>query len=116
VAILFFFSWVFPVAVGLAKDTASFPKWWGPVDVTVAFVLAISAIGLQATVGRMVDKAAEESAYRAYRILTHGILALGVSVMLGRPEITWANCATGFTWRAWLGLYLLPWWLTALRR
>jgi hypothetical protein len=38
-AILFLLSWVFPVGTGLARDTSAFPKWWGPADVGLAFVL-----------------------------------------------------------------------------
>ena len=42
-AILFFLAGVFPLGAGLAKDTSAFPKWWGAVDVGLAFVLAIVA-------------------------------------------------------------------------
>ena len=30
-------------------------------------------------------------------------------------RIIWINCLTGFAWRAWLLLYTLPAWVTALR-
>lgn len=114
-AILFLLSWVFPIGAGLAKDTTAFPKWWGTVDVAVAFVLAIAAFGIQMLVRGKVDKRADEAAYRIYRTFTHGIIAVAVLVMLAGDRITWVNCATGFLWRAWLALYILPWWLTALR-
>jgi len=114
-AILFLLSWVFPIAAGLAKDTSAFPKWWGTVDVAVAFVLAIAAFGIQMLVRGRVDKGVEDAAYRIYRILTNGIIAVAVLVMLAGNRITWENCATGFLWRTWLALYLLPWWLAALR-
>jgi hypothetical protein len=78
-------------------------------------VLAIAAFGIPALVRGRVDKGVEEAAYRAYRMLTHGIMAVGVLVMLAGDRITWANCATGFLWRTWLGLYILPWWIAALR-
>ena len=67
VAVLFLFSWTFPVAAGLAKDT-SFPKWWGTVDVGVAFVLAISAFVIQALIRP--DKHSEDACYRIDRTLT----------------------------------------------
>jgi hypothetical protein len=114
-AILFFLSWVFPVGAGLAKDTTAFPKWWGTIDVGVAFVLAILAFGIQMLVRGRVDKGAEDATYRIYRTLTHGIIAVAVLVMLAGDRITWVNCATGFLWRTWLALYILPWWLAALR-
>jgi hypothetical protein len=113
--ILFLLSWVFPVGAGLAKDTSGFPRWWGAADVALAFVLAIAAFGLPALVRGRVDKGAEETSYRTYRILTHGLMAVGVVVMLAGDRIVWANCATGFLWRSWLGLYILPWWITAVR-
>ena len=94
--ILFLLSWVFPIGAGLAKDTSVFPRWWGTADVALAFVLAIAALGIPALVRGRVDKGVEEAAYRAYRILTHGIMAVGVLVMLAGDRITWANCATGF--------------------
>lgn len=115
-AILFLLSWVFPIGAGLAKDTSAFPKWWGPTDVGLAFLVALSAFAIQVLVRGNVDRQAEEITYRAYRALTHGIIGVGVLVMLGGGDrIAWANCVTGFLWRTWLGLYILPWWLTALR-
>jgi hypothetical protein len=113
--VLFLLSWVFPIGAGLAKDTSVFPRWWGAVDIALAFVLAIAAFGIPALVRGRVNKGVEETAYRAYRILTHGIMALGVLVIVAGDRIKWPNCATGLLWRTWLGLYILPWWLAALR-
>ena len=73
-AILFLLSWVFPVGAGLAKDTTAFPKWWGTVDVGVAFVLAILSFGIQMLVRGKVDKRAEDATYRIYRTFTHGMI------------------------------------------
>ena len=114
-AILFLVSWVFPVGAGLAKDTSTFPKWWGPVDVGSAFMLAIVAFGIQKQARGKVDPQAEDTTYRVYRAVTHAIILMAVLVMLAGDRITWAHCATGFLWRAWLGLYILPWWLVAIR-
>src|SRR5262252_233748 len=72
--VLFLMSWVFPIGAGLAKDTSAFPKWWGAVDVTVAFVLAIAAFGIQALVSRMPAYAGGKDKYRIYRCLTHGLM------------------------------------------
>ena len=113
--ILFLVSWVFPVAAGLAKDTSAFPKWWGPIDVMLAFVLAVVAFSIQIQARAKVDRQAEDATYRVYRALTHGLILVGGLVMLAGDRITWANCATGFLWRAGLGLYILPWWLVAMR-
>jgi hypothetical protein len=85
-------------------------------DVALAFVLAISAFGIQGLVREEVDERAKESAYGFYRISTHAILVVGAVVMLAGDRIAWANCATGFLWRTWLLLYILPWWLAAARR
>lgn len=113
-AILYLLSWVFPIGAGLEKDTTAFPKWWGTADVGLAFVL-IAVFGIQMLVRGKVDRRADETAYRVYRIFTHGIIAVAVLVILAGDRITWVNCATGFLWRAWLALYMLPWWLTAVR-
>jgi hypothetical protein len=114
-SILFLPSWVFPIGAGLAKDTSVLPRWWGAADVALAFTLAIAALGIPALIRGRVDKGPEEATYRAYRILIHGIMAVAVLVMLAGDRITWANCATGLLWRTWLGLYILPWWIAAVR-
>ena len=85
-------------------------------DVALAFVLAISAFGIQGLVRGEVDKQAEETTYRFYRIFTHVIIGVGLVVMLAGDRIVWVRCATGFLWRTWLLLYILPWWLAAARR
>ena len=100
VGILFLLSWVFPIGAGVAKDTSVFPKWWGPLDVAVRGA---------------VDERAEQASYCIYRTLIHGIMAVGILVIVGGDRIKWVNCATGFLWRSWLGLYILPSWLVALR-
>jgi hypothetical protein len=113
-AILFAISAVFPVAAGLMKDTAAFSKWWGIADVAIAFFLVILVFWIMALVGKNVSHEVQGATYRAYRVLLHGILALVVVFFLfGR--IAWINCITGFAWRAWLLLYVLPYWLTAMR-
>ena len=114
-ATLFAISWMFPLGAGLAKVNAVFPKWWGPADVALAFVLVILAFTLQSLVHTKIDKQAEETTYRFYRIFTHVLMAVAAIVMLAGDRIVWANCATGFLWRTWLLLYVLPWWLTAAR-
>lgn len=112
-AVLFFISWVFPIGAGLSKNTAAFPKWWGALDVGLAFVLAILALVISALTQGKVDRQAEDAAYQAYRILIHSLLVICVIVMLLGDRIVWINCATGFAWRTWLLLYLLPAWFAA---
>ena len=113
-AIAFVISSVFPIGAGLATNTAAFPRWWGVADVVLAFILALLAAALGGLIGRGVSKAAEASTYRSYRLLTHGILALLVVFFLAGDRINWINCLTGFAWRAWLLLYTLPAWFTAM--
>ena len=113
--LVFLVSSAFPVAAGLAKNTASFPKWWGVVDVGLALVLAVLALGIMAAARGKVDKPAIDASYRAYRILNHGIFVMLVLFFLFGDRIAWANCLTGFAWRAWLLLYVLPEWFTTLR-
>ena len=114
-AVLFSISWVFPVVAGLSKNTASFPKWWGRLDVGLAFLLAVLALVIMAIAGGKVDKQAEDATYRAYRFLIHGILAMSVVFFLFGYRSICIRCLTGFAWRTWLLLYSLPAWFAALR-
>jgi hypothetical protein len=114
-AFVFFLSSAFPVVAGLSKDTESFPKWWGPLDVGIAFVLALLTFAIIGLAGDNVTKQAEDASYRTYRILIHGILAMIVVFFLFADRIVWSNCLTGFAWRSWLLLYSLPAWFTALK-
>jgi hypothetical protein len=83
--------------------------------VALAFVVAVAALGIQGLAHRSVDKQAEQTAYRIYRSLIHAILVVGVVIMVAGDRINWVKCATGFLWRTWLLLYILPWWLAAAR-
>ena len=114
-AVLFFLSWIFPVTAGVSKDTESFSKWWGRLDVGLAFVLVILTFVIMGIAQGKVDKQAEDASYRGYRILLHGILVMCVVFFVFGDRITWTNCLTGFAWRTWLLLYALPAWLTASR-
>jgi len=114
-AVVFVISSVFPVVAGLSKNTASFPKIWGMLDVGLAFVLAVMAFAVMALARNSVDKRAEESTYRAYRVLLHGIFVMLLVFFVFGDRIVWINCLTGFAWRSWLLLYALPEWIVALR-
>ena len=111
-AVVFIISSVFPVVAGFVKDRGAWPKWWGVLDVSIAFVLAILALAILALAGGRMNKQVEDASYRAYRVLIHGIIAvLAVFFLLG-DWIVWSNCLTGFAWRFWLLLYCLPAWFT----
>jgi ABC-type uncharacterized transport system fused permease/ATPase subunit len=114
-AIVFVISLGFPVTVSLAKNTASFPQWWGTLDVSLAFVLAILALVILALGQGRVTKDIEDASYRAYRLLIHGIFALMVVFLVFGDQIAWINGLPGLAWRAWLLLYVLPAWLAVLR-
>ncbi len=114
-AVLFFLSLGFPVMAGLSKNTASFPKWVGALDVGLAFVLAMLSFALIAITQGKVSRQAADASYRTYRMLTHGILVMILVFFLFGERIVWINCLTGFAWRTWLLLYCLPAWFTALR-
>src|SRR5262245_21271368 len=114
-AFLFVLPWAFPVGPGLVRNPTSLPQWCGTADVALTFVVAVGAFGIQMLGHGNVDKQALPT-YRIYRSLLHALLVVGVLVMLGGDRIKWANCATGFLWRTWLLLYILPWWLAAAGR
>ena len=109
-AVVFVISSAFPVVGAFVKDREAWPKWWGALDVSIAFVLGILAIAILARASGKVDKQAEGSSYRAYRVLIHGIFVMMVVWVLFGDQIVWRNCLTGFVWRYWLLLYGLPAW------
>jgi hypothetical protein len=114
-AVVFVVSAMFPLVAGLSRDTTAFPKWWGPLDVSIAFVLAFLALVILGLAQGKIDRQAEDASYHAYRILIHGIFAANVVFFLWGDRIVWSQCLTGFAWRAWLLLYVLPAWFSALR-
>jgi hypothetical protein len=91
-AVVFFVSLIFPVAAGLSHDTASFPKLWGRMDLSLAFVLAVLAMVTLGPAQDKVIKQAENMSYRAYRILIHGIFAMLVVFFVFGSRIVWSNC------------------------
>ena len=54
-AFLFVLSWIFPVFAGLLRNPTSLPQWWGTVDVALAFVVAVAALGIQGLAQGNVD-------------------------------------------------------------
>jgi hypothetical protein len=112
-AIVFLVSALFPLGAGLAKDTSSFPLWWGAADVGIAFVLAALTLAVLAIGTPRVTKQVEETTYRAYRVLIHGILVLMVVFVFAGDRIAWSHGLSGLAWRSWLLLYALPVWLAA---
>jgi hypothetical protein len=81
-AVVFCISLVFPIVAAFVKDRESWPKWWGALDVIVAFVLAALVIALFGLTRDKVDTQAEHASHLAYRFLTHGLLAFCVVFML----------------------------------
>jgi hypothetical protein len=114
-AVVFLVSCTFPVVAAFVKDTQAWPKWWGVLDVILAFVLAALVLVVMAVAQGKVDKLAEDASYRSYRILTHGIFAMLVVFFVSGDRIIWSQCLTGFAWRAWLLLHALPFWFAAAR-
>jgi hypothetical protein len=112
---LFVVSSAFPVVAGLSRNTASFSKWWGVADVSLAFILAVLAFAIVGLADGKITPQATASSYHAYRLLTHVIFVLIVAFFLLGDRIVWLNCLPGFAWRAWVLLYSLPAWFTALK-
>ena len=75
-AIVFSISAIFPTVAAFVRDTEPWPNWWGVLDVSLAFFLAALAFAVLGLARGKVNKEAEEASYRAYRALTHGILAV----------------------------------------
>jgi hypothetical protein len=111
---VFCISSAFPVVAGFVTNRETWPKWWGALDVAIAFVLVLLAWAVIGFAQGKVNKPAEDASYRAYRVLIHGILVMLVVFLLFGDRIVWSNCLTGFAWRAWLLFYGLPTWFTVL--
>jgi len=116
VAVVFAVSSIFPVTAGLSKDAASFPKYWGTLDVGIAFLLAALAMVIMALAGSNFSKQVEDTTYRSYRVLLHGLIGMLVVFFLWGDRIVWKYCLVGLAWRAWLLLYGLPSWFTVVGR
>lgn len=109
-AVIFVVSSVFPVGAGLAKNPQAFPNWWGRLDVGIAFFLAALALLVMALAGSKFSKPVEDTTYRTYRVLLHGLWVMLVVFFLWGDRIDWKYCLVGLAWRAWLLLYSLPAW------
>ena len=112
-AVVFVVSLVFPVTAGLSRDSASFPGWWGPLDVGVAFLLGALVLAVFGLADGRMSKRAEDAGYKTYRILIHAIFVLLVVFFLWGDRVVWPSCLTGLAWRYWLLLYSLPAWFAA---
>src|SRR5262249_12017225 len=106
---------VFPVVAAFVKDTKSWPKWWGTLDVSIASILVILVFVIHALARGRLNQQVEQATYRVYRILLHGIFLMLVIFFRAGDRIRWTQCLTVFAWRAWLLLYVLPWWFAAFR-
>ena len=113
-AVVFVVSSMFPVGAGLAKDPEAFPNWWGRLDVGIAFFLAALAMVIMGIAGSKFSKQVEETTYRAYRVLLHGLWVMLVVFFLWGDRIAWKYCLIGLAWRAWLLVYSLPAWFKVL--
>jgi hypothetical protein len=114
-AAVFLVSALFPLVAGIAKHPEGFPKWWGTVDVGLAFLLAAFVVVLLGLARGRVDKQVEEASYNAYRVLIHVIFAMLVVFALFGDRISWSNCLSGLAWRFWLLMYCLPKWFSSLK-
>ena len=114
-AALFFISLAFPAVAAFVKDPQAWPKWWGALDVTLAFILALLVMVVLATARDRVNQEVEQITYKVYRVLIWGIFLLMAVFVLAGDRIIWTQCLTGFAWRYWLLLYALPWWIAASR-
>lgn len=79
----------------------------------MAFVLRLLVLVIPGSAQGRVTRQAEDTTYRAYRILILRVFAI-LEVFLFGDRIVWSNCLTGLAWRAWLLLYALPAWFTAM--
>jgi hypothetical protein len=114
-AVMFCVSTVFPVIAAIFPDVAALSSTVGVLDGILAFALVILAMVLHVRTQGKVTKEAHDAAYRDYRVLIHAIMVLLVVFFLFGDRVAWNIGLVGLAWRAWLLLYTLPAWYTALR-
>lgn len=110
--VVFVISCMFPLVAGLGQDVTLLPDWWGAADVGLAFLVAVLTFVMIGLARGHIDPNVEAISYRAYRTLIHAVFAPIVLFLLLGNRVVWGQCLPGFAWRAWLFLYLLPYWLT----
>jgi len=113
-AALFLISLAFPAVAGFVKNPQAWPQWWGVLDVSLAFILVVLVLVVQAIARGRVNKEVEQVTYKVYRVLVSAILLCLTLFFVAGDRIIWTQCLTGFAWRYWLLLYALPWWFAAL--
>jgi hypothetical protein len=79
-------------------------------DIGIAFLLAVMVFAIYGLAHGKLNKQIEETTYRAYRVLIHGIFMFILIFFLFGDRITWINGLPGIAWRFWLLLYILPEW------
>jgi hypothetical protein len=114
-AVVFLISLIFPISVGVVNSPASLPRWWGVLDVIIAFVLCALAVVTAVRFERRITAEIRDASYRHYRLLINVILVLLVVFLIGGDRVTWTYFLPGIAWRTWLLFYAWPSWLTALR-
>jgi hypothetical protein len=113
-AVAFLISLIFPISVGVVNNSAWMPRWWGLLDVIVAFLLCALAILTAVRFERRITPDVREASYRHYRILINLILILLVLFLVAGDRVTWTYFLPGIAWRMWLLFYVWPSWLAAL--
>jgi uncharacterized membrane protein YidH (DUF202 family) len=114
-AATFFVSLIFPISAAFANDARVLPRWWGVLDVMVAFVLMTLSILTSVQFQRYVTLEIRESSYRAYRLLINVILVVLVMFFVVGDRITWTYFLPGIAWRTWLVFFAWPYWVAALQ-
>jgi len=114
-AVVFFVSLLFPIGVGVVNDTTRFPRFWGIMDVVIAFILVTLAILIAVRFERRVTDEIRLATYRAYRVVINVVLLLLILLFLAGDRLTWTYFLPGLAWRFWLLFYCWPTWLAALR-
>ena len=79
----------------------------------LAFILALLAFTVLALGQSRISQSEEIQTYRAYRVLIHSLFVFLLIFFLFGNHVAWNRCLTGFVWRSWLLLYVLPAWIAA---
>ncbi len=106
-AVLFAISVAFPVVASMGQQDM-LPSWIGFFDVSLALVLVIMAMLIDAVARGKISSHVIQLSYRFYRVAATLPLLLLVVFFLVGDQIKWNVLLPGLAWRAWLLLYILP--------
>lgn len=107
---LYLISCAFPVVASFLP-AAGRPASLGMADVSIAFLVVISALWMDYRFGKQVTPQQRSEAYALLSKASIVILVIMGAFIYANQFLDWPVLVVGLAWRAWLLIYALPAWL-----